>query len=54
MIELTPQDVGEFKTLVKQETGRDITDEEARIQATNLIKLVALVVKPDRPFAASR
>ena len=54
MIDLTPQDVGEFKALVKQETGKDITDDEARIQATNLIRLVALVVKPDRPFSASR
>ena len=49
MIDLSSQDVGHFKALVKKETGQDITDDEARIQATNLIRLVALVVKPDRP-----
>ena len=47
MIELTPQDVGEFRALVRQETGKDITNEEARNQALNLLTLVALVTKPE-------
>jgi len=47
MIELTPQDVGEFRVLVKKETGKDITNEEAREYALNLVTLVALVAKPE-------
>ncbi len=45
MIILSDADVAEFKALVKQETGKDITDDEARVQATNLIHLVAAVTK---------
>ncbi len=45
MIELTPTDIGEFKALFKQETGKDISDEEAREYALNLVQVVALVVK---------
>jgi hypothetical protein len=49
MIILSDADVAEFKALVKQETGKDITDDEARVQATNLIQLAAAVTKRDRP-----
>ncbi|MEI8230585.1 MAG: hypothetical protein WCG83_05645 [Candidatus Peregrinibacteria bacterium] len=47
MIELTPQDIGEFKALFRQETGKDITDEQAREYSLNLLHLVALVVQPE-------
>ncbi len=47
MIELTPQDVGEFKALFKKETGKDITDAQAREYALNLLHLVALVIQPE-------
>jgi hypothetical protein len=46
MIDLTPQDIGEFKALFKQETGQDITDEQAREYALSVLHLVALVVDP--------
>ncbi len=52
MTDLSPQDVGEFKALVKKQTGKDITDEEARTQAMNLIRLVTLIVKPIPPLSA--
>ncbi|MBI1812416.1 hypothetical protein HY285_00810 [Candidatus Peregrinibacteria bacterium] len=47
MIELTPQDVGEFKALFRKETGKDITDAQAREYALNLLHLVALVIRPE-------
>lgn len=47
MIELTAQDVGEFKALFRKETGKDITDEEARKYAMSVLRLVALVVQPE-------
>ena len=46
MIELTTQDVGEFKALFEKETGKAITDAQAREYALNLLHLVALVVQP--------
>lgn len=50
MIDLTPQDVGEFRALVKKETGKEITNEQARKYATNLVTLVALIAKPESSF----
>lgn len=47
MMELTPQDIGEFRVLFKKETGKDITDEQAREYALNALHLVALVVQPE-------
>lgn len=47
MIELSVQDIGEFKVLFKKETGKDITDEEARKYATSVLRLVSLVVQPE-------
>lgn len=47
MIELTAKDVGEFKALFKEETGKDITDEQARAYALNVLHLVALVAQPE-------
>jgi hypothetical protein len=41
MITLTPKDVAEFRNLHRQETGREITDDEAREYAERLIHLVA-------------
>lgn len=47
MIELTPQDIGEFKALFKKETGKEITDDQAREYALSVLHLVALVVQPE-------
>ena len=49
MLELTPQDIGEFKALFKKETGKDITDEQAREYALSLVNVVAFAVQPERP-----
>jgi len=46
MIQLTDKDVAEFRTLFREETGKEITDEQARAYAENLIRLVAFVTKP--------
>ena len=51
MIDLTDADVAEFKALVKQETGKDISDKEAREQAFNLVRLVAFVTKKNPSLA---
>lgn len=47
MIELSAQDIGEFKALFKRETGKDITNAEARKYAMSVLRLVALVVQPE-------
>jgi hypothetical protein len=44
-IDLTDDDVAEFRALHRRETGQALTDEQAREHATNLIRLVALVAK---------
>lgn len=49
MIHLNDADIAEFKTLFRNETGKEITDEHARAYAESLIRLVALVMKPGRP-----
>ncbi len=46
MIELTDQDVAEFRELFRKETGRDIADDEARAYAWSLIRLVGFVASP--------
>jgi hypothetical protein len=55
MIELTPKDVREFQTLFRRETGKEITEEQARVYASSLIRLVALVTRrragPEGPKA---
>lgn len=48
MIYLTESDIAEFKTLFLRETGKEITDSQARAYAENLIRLVAFVTKPRR------
>lgn len=42
MIRLTEKDIVEFQKLFKQETGRDITCEQAAEYAERLIRLVAI------------
>lgn len=49
MIDLTESDIAEFKALFLKETGRELTDAQARAYAENLIRLVAFVMKPSRP-----
>jgi hypothetical protein len=53
MINLTPKDIAEFQRLFRRETGKEITEEQARAYAENLIRLVAFVMKPSRPAAQS-
>ncbi len=43
MQNLTPQDVAEFRRIYRQETGEDISQEEARAYAERLVQLVAFV-----------
>lgn len=46
MVNLTDSDIAEFKTLFRNETGKELTDDQARAYAENLIRLVAFVMKP--------
>lgn len=48
MVNLTDADIARFQTLVSKETGKRISKEEAREQATNLIELVAFVLRPGK------
>jgi hypothetical protein len=41
MFRLTAQDVTEFRNLYRAETGREITEEQAREYAERLIRVVA-------------
>ena len=45
MLNLTDQDLAKFQTIVFKETGQRISKDEAREQATNLIELVAFVLR---------
>lgn len=49
MIRLTPQDVAEFRSLYRRETGRDISDDQAREYAERLIRLVAFAAGQQLP-----
>ncbi len=51
MIELTDQDVAEFREIVRQHTGKELSDDEARAQARSLLQLVAFAMKPLPPPA---
>ncbi len=44
MIRLTEQDVAEFHALYCKETGKDLTNEQAREYAERAVRLVAFVV----------
>lgn len=47
MIHLDANDVAEFRDLFKKETGKDITDAQAREYAMNLLHLVTIVLQPE-------
>ena len=47
MIELSDADLREFCDLFKKETGKEITEKEAREYATNLLHFVAPIVQPE-------
>lgn len=47
MTDLTEKDVAEFRAIFRQETGKEITDAQAREYAMNLLNLVAFVMKED-------
>jgi hypothetical protein len=47
MVDLTAEDVAEFRALFRKETGREITDQEAEAYALNLIRLVAFVTRDE-------
>ena len=49
MIRLTAQDVAEFRELFLRETGRTITDDQAREYAERLVRVVAFAAGID-PF----
>ncbi len=42
---LTNEDIAEFKAIMKKETDKNLTDDEAHEQATNLLSLVEVVLK---------
>ena len=46
MIDLTDDDIAEFQALMFKETGKRISKEEAREQASSLIHLVDFVMRP--------
>jgi hypothetical protein len=45
--QLAPEDVEEFKRLVREETGHELSTQEARDRAIELITLVRILVRPD-------
>ena len=47
MIDLTGQDVAEFRALFREQTGRDLSDDEARAYARSLVRLVEIAARPD-------
>jgi hypothetical protein len=49
MIRLTARDVAEFRDLYRRETGRDISEAQAREYAERLVRLVAFAAGID-PF----
>lgn len=53
MMSLTPKEIAEFRTLFRKETGKEITDEQARAYAENLIRLVSFATKPASPTTES-
>ena len=52
MISLTARDVAEFRAIYRAETGKDITDEQARAYAERLIGLVAFATGAGPPALA--
>lgn len=46
MTNLSKEQIEEFKKIYKQETGKDISDEEALDSATSLVEMVRLIYKP--------
>ena len=46
---LTNSDIGEFRKLYEQETGKQIDDETTQKEAMNLLHLVAFAVLPKMP-----
>jgi hypothetical protein len=52
MIDLTDQDVAEFRALYRTETGRDLSDAEARACTEGLIRLVECLLEADDASAA--
>ena len=53
MIDLTDQDVAEFRELYRKQTGKDLSDDEARAYARSLIRLVEFVTRPNPPPPAA-
>jgi hypothetical protein len=43
MLRLTDQDVAEFRRIYRMETGKDLSDEEARACAERLVQFVAFL-----------
>jgi hypothetical protein len=49
MIDLTAKDIEEFRAIHERETGRRITEAQAREYALSLIRLVDFVLREDPP-----
>ncbi len=49
MIRLTAQDVAEFREVYRKETGKELTDDQAREYAERLIQLIAFVTGAGSP-----
>lgn len=49
MIRLTAQDVAEFRALYQKETGKEISEEQAREYAERLVQFVAFAAGLDPP-----
>ena len=47
MLDLTDKDVAKFQRIVFKETGKRLSAEAARDQASNLIELVAFVLRTE-------
>lgn len=48
MIDLPDQHVAEFRELFRKETGKELTDDEARAYAWSLVRLVGMVAEARR------
>ncbi len=52
-MELTPQDIEEFKAAYKEAFGEDITDDEAREMAQRVLRLYELLSEKPPPFGSA-
>lgn len=51
---LSEEDIAEFRRIMKEESGQDLTEGEARLRATELVRLYRLLLAPPAPSAEVR